>query len=99
MEVCGSVLKCERVLSHIDACGRSVWMRVEVFGRVLKCLEVCGSVRRTVSLLNTLSALHFADDFDVLSFGSQHLPHGPNVLSRADEGGEDDVHILLHAEQ
>lgn len=49
-------------------------------------------------LLNTLPAFHLADHFDALSVGPQGLPHVLDVLGRADEAGEDDVHALRHPE-
>lgn len=47
---------------------------------------------------HTLVVLELADDLDVLALLAKRLPDGLNVSSLTDEGGEDHVNTLLHAE-
>ena len=47
---------------------------------------------------HALVVLQLADDLDVLALLAQHFPDSVNVRSLTDEGGEDHVNTLLHAE-
>jgi len=47
----------------------------------------------------TLVVLQLADDLDVFALLPQHRPDGVHVRRLADEGGEDHVDAVLHAEQ
>lgn len=49
-------------------------------------------------LLDSLAALHFADDFDVRPKLSQSSTHILHVLGGADEAGEHHVHAVSHPE-
>lgn len=42
--------------------------------------------------------LQLADDLDILALLAKHFPDSVNVGSLADEGGENHVNTLLHAE-
>lgn len=47
---------------------------------------------------HTLVVLQLADDLDVLALITQGFPNSMNISTLTDEGGEDHINTLLHAE-
>lgn len=68
------------------------------FWKFPKDQDLCTFTAIIHSPAHTLVVLKLADDLDVLALLAERFPDGLNVSSLADEGGEDHVNALLHAE-